>query len=148
MSPYRHLRLRYPYEVYLLVFSAVSSLPSAVGIQDSPNSISSQLSSFESRVWSISLLAGAIIALAGIFWPTKNAKSQITGLTLEQVGLVLCGFAALIYAFAIFMSVPMATAAVPLGLILGFAFASFAQANMIHSAVKSAVRTRAEKVRG
>lgn len=144
--PYRNIRLRYPFEVYLLALAAFTSAPGALGKpKTSPGAIESLLEPWQVRFWTVSLCLGAILALSGIFWSVKNAKSQMTGLILEQVGLIICGFAGVIYVICIWTEIGN-SGLVASGIVLGFAVAAFAQARMIHQAMSLAVSI--EKIRG
>jgi len=140
--PLRVIRVRYPYEIYLLCLCVITSLPSALGYAKGPNSIESQLPPWQVKIWTFSLLLGSITALVGIMWSQRNAKSQVTALLIEQLGLIVCGFAGLIYATSIILSIGMG-GLVPFGMVLGFSLASFAQAWMIHTALDRALALRA-----
>jgi hypothetical protein len=147
--PYRNIRLRYPYEVFLLIWCFLVAAPAALGMETS-GAAAQAMSPLEVRLWSISLAVGAAVALTGIFWSRGNAKSQMTGLTLEQVGLIIVGFGAAVYGVVI-MKVTGATATFALGIVWGFSTASFAQAFMLYKAMKrsvSAQKTYAKGVHG
>lgn len=140
--PLRSIRLRYPYEVYLLTLAMFSSVPASFGkARAAPGSVVAHMQPYQVRMWAISLSLGGLLALIGIFWPQKNAKAQATGLTLEQTGLVICGFAGLVYAWTIYATVGL-RGLVPMAFVLGFSAASFAQARMIHNAVERALKLR------
>jgi hypothetical protein len=137
--PYRNLRLRYPYEIFLLLWCILVGTPAALGVETSA-SASRQMNPLEIRLWSVSMVIGSILALTGIFWSRRNAKSQVTGLVLEEVGLILVGFAALVYAAVIFKSTGKAGLFAG-GIVAGFSTASFAQAYMLWRAVQRAAHS-------
>lgn len=135
--PYKSIRLRYPYEVFLLLWCLVVAAPAALGAKTS-GAAQQQMSALEIRLWSVSLMVGSALALAGIFWSRRNAKSQITGLLLEEVGLIIVGFGAAIYGIMIWKATGSG-ALFALGIVFGFSTASFAQAIMLYRSVQRAV---------
>jgi hypothetical protein len=144
--PYRNLRLRYPYEVFLLVWCIAVGIPAAFGVQTSA-AARKEMAPLEVRLWSISMVIGAVIALCGIFWGRRNAKSQMTGLILEEVGLIIVGFAALVYAIVIWKGTGPA-GLFAIGIVAGFATASFAQALMLYRAVQRAAASYQHLTKG
>ena len=128
MSPARRLNDRHPYEVYLLSLAFLSSLPTAAGITQPPNSISSQLPGWPARAWAVAVMIGAATALVGLAWKRPRwPLVSVTALGLEQVGVSILGAGCTVYAAAVLYT--GGTNALFAGsLTLAFGLASFAQA--------------------
>lgn len=118
MSPWRQPTLsgRHPFEVFLLTMCAVSGVPLAFGAPR-PGSINSQLPEALAVGWGITLALGSVTALAGIWW-----RNRVSGIILEQIGLVAVGWAAIIYGAAAVIFAGW-SAALPASLVLGFGVA-------------------------
>jgi len=139
---YRRLSDRHPYEIYLLVWVLVATLPAALGLTEVPGTIAHMLDPWAARVWAVGLTMGALIALIGLGWRRPPfPKLSVTGLVLEQVGLVTLGATTLFYTFA--AAINVGTGALPvLGVVLGVGTASFAQAAKIQRVLNLAERRR------
>lgn len=131
MSPARKLSDRHPFEIYLLSWSFIVSVPGAVGLVPVPSSVAGQLTGWPARVWMVLLALGSAVSLVGLAWhrPPFPLVSR-TGLGLERVGLVTVGWATVYYAAAIVNTV-MWAGLVPGGIVLAFGLACFAQARKI-----------------
>jgi len=129
-ATYVRISDRHPFELYLLVLSLMSSLPAAIGAAPAPASIRIQLDPGLARVWACSLALGALVALLGLAWKRPKVGLSITALLLEQVGLVITGVATIYYAI-VALSTIGASALTPVGTVLAFGLASFAQAEKI-----------------
>jgi hypothetical protein len=77
-------------------------------------------------IWGGMLLTGSVTALAGSHWRGDYAN----GLTIERVGLILCGTASLCYATIILSAFAMAGLLAG-GIIFGFGAASLTRATDI-----------------
>lgn len=88
---------RHPFQTFLLALCVVSGVPLVFG-ENTASSIAALLPHWMGASWGISLSLGAAIALAGSYWPRRN---YATALTLERVGLVIVGPAAVVYALVI-----------------------------------------------
>ena len=141
MSPMRRLSDRHPYEVYLLGWALAASVPAAFGVQPPPRSVVDQMPDWAARSWAITLMIGCIVALTGLSWRRPRAtRLSVTGLTLEQVGLVIVGCATVFYSAAALLGVGW-SALPPVGVVFAFGLASFAQAWKIERALR-AVRSK------
>jgi len=82
--------------------------------------------------WAGGIAVGALIAFAGIFWPRPKSptKLTVTGLLLEQVGLVISGVSCLFYVAAVLWVVGW-PGMFPCALPAGFAVANFILARRI-----------------
>lgn len=85
---------RHPFQTFLLALCVVSGIPLVAGL-DTSSSVAVLLPSWMAEMWGWSLVLGAAIALTGSYWPRR---SYATALTLERVGLVIVGPAAIVYA--------------------------------------------------
>jgi hypothetical protein len=96
MSPYRvdaRMSGRHPFEIYVLILCFLTALPILFGAPAVPGSIRDSLPPPVAFGWGLALLAGAALALFGIYF-----GERATGLICEQLGLALVAVACLIYA--------------------------------------------------
>lgn len=96
---------RHPFEIFMLALSLVSGVPVLLGVSPKPGSMNSLVDPFYVHAWSVALVLGSTMALVGVAWrrPKDPAKMTITGLSLEQVGLVMVAAATLFYAAVLAM---------------------------------------------
>lgn len=118
MSPWRQPLLsgRHPFEVFLLCMCAGSGIPLAFGAPR-PGSINDVLPEALAVGWGLALAIGSVVALTGIWW-----RNRVSGIILEQIGLVSVGWAAIIYGVAVVIFAGWA-AAFPATFVLGFGVA-------------------------
>lgn len=136
MSPARRLADRHPFEIYLLAWTFIVSAPASLGLVHVPGSVSEQLPEFAGRAWATGLAIGSATALIGLAWKRPTfPRLSVTGLLLEQVGLVAVGGSTVFYA-AVAMFVVGLSALVPAGIVLAFGFACLAQARKIRALLK------------
>jgi hypothetical protein len=90
---------RHPFQTFLLGLCVISGIPLAFG-ERTASSISALLPGWMAIGWGVSLSLGALVALVGSYWPRRN---YATALTLERIGLVIVGPAAVVYACVIFI---------------------------------------------
>lgn len=127
MSPVRKLSDRHPFEIYILAYALVASVPSALGFVQVPISIAQELPGWPARLWAAGLAVGSIVALIGLAWHRPPFPFvSVTGLGLEQVGLTIVGVSAVIYGVAALTSAG-APALVPASIVFAFGVACFAQ---------------------
>lgn len=88
---------RHPFQTFMLALCVISGIPLAFG-QETASSVQSLLPGFMAIGWGISLSLGAVVALVGSYWPREG---YATALTLERIGLLIVGPAALVYGFII-----------------------------------------------
>lgn len=134
MSPYRtdpQMAGRHPFEIFMLLLAAVTSIPSLLGAAPEPGSIEEALPGWASFSWQVALVIGSVMALVGIWW-----RERATGLILEQLGLALVGVAGVIYAFSVWSVVGVA-AAIPGGIILGFGIACIVRWRQIQRTINA-----------
>ena len=128
MSPVRRLSDRHPFEIYLLTWAFLVSLPGALGFDALPSSVGAQMPHLAARLWAVSLTVGALVALVGLAWRRPPFPLvSVTGLLLERIGLFIVGYAAAFYSVAVLFYVG-AQGLVPAGIVLGFGLACAAQA--------------------
>ena len=83
---------RHPFQVFMLMTSVVSSLPNLAG-EATAGSVEVLLPHVVVVGWGVTLLAGCVVALVGSYWRGSYAN----GLTMERVGCILAGSAAIVY---------------------------------------------------
>lgn len=86
---------RHPFELFTLGLCAFVGLPLLVG-EARPGSISALLPPWAGDVWGAMLVVGALVALLGIYW-----RNRVTGIVLEQIGLMSVGLGALFYTLVV-----------------------------------------------
>lgn len=135
--PYQPLSDRHPFEVYLLVWASVTSLPAALGLTPVSIVLREQAGQGVGRIWSCALALGCLIALLGLGWrrPVRGCLS-VTGLTLEQIGLITVAGSTIFYSAAALLRSGFSSLAV-VGVILGVGTASIAQAWKIQRVLKA-----------
>lgn len=102
-DPITHASTRHPFEVFLLVLSIVSGLPVMLG-NVTPGSVAEALSPWAQKAWGAGLTVGAVVCLLGVLMTRPNPRAvtvSVTGMVIEQVGLVMVGGACLVYAAAL-----------------------------------------------
>lgn len=120
-DPITHASTRHPFEVFLLILSIISGLPVALG-NVTPGSVSAALSPWAQRTWGAGLTLGAIVCLLGILMTRPNPRAvtvSITGMVIEQVGLVMVGGACMVYVAALIGYVGL-DALVPASIVLAY----------------------------
>lgn len=130
---------RHPYEYFLLPLAFISVCPSAFGVAPPPGSVTALLDPGLARFWAVTLLVGTGMAMIGLMWPRRRNRISINALALEQVGLVIAGFATLIYSVAAFAAVGW-SGLPPSLIVLAFGAANLVQAWKIN---KTFVRLKA-----
>ena len=112
--------VRYPPDpraLFTLLLCVFSGIP-LVFAHATPGTIEARLDPPWVVTWGIMLSGGALLTILGGVWQSVN------GIIIEQVGTVALGFACVMYATAIWITVQLA-GAVPIAIILGFGVASF-----------------------
>lgn len=94
---------RHPLIVFLLGLCVISGLGIGLGAP-APGSIEEQLPSVGVLVWALALGGGATTVLVGLALQA-NHQRLVVGVLLEQVGVVVLGFAAIIYSAAALVTV-------------------------------------------
>ena len=130
--PTNSLSTRHPHEVVLLGACLVTALPILAGVAPPPGSVTAAMTHASTLTWAGGIAVGALIAFAGIFWPRPKCptKLTVTGLLLEQVGLVISGVSCLFYVAAVLWVIGWA-GLFPCALPAGFAVANFILARRI-----------------
>lgn len=96
--------------------------PTMLGLVPMPGSLANSPRGY-AQVCATAVVVGCVISLIGLLW----TRSRLTGLTIEQVGLVSIGGGCTMYFVALF-SVPNWTAALPaMGLTAAFAVGAAVQ---------------------
>lgn len=90
LSPSRH-----PFQIFIMVLCALVGIPVLFG-DATPGSISETLPHGFRQAWALLLSIGATVTLIGGAW-----RNRVTGLLIEQVGLVSAGGATLVYGAAL-----------------------------------------------
>lgn len=90
---------RHPFELFTMALCAFVGLPLLAG-DARPGSINELLPDWAADIWGGMLVLGAITALVGIFW-----RNRVTGIVLEQVGLMAVGLGTLFYGVGVGLSV-------------------------------------------
>jgi hypothetical protein len=105
---------RHPFQTYLLTLAVVSAIPIMVG-HAPPASIEQTMPHWLATTWGIMLFGGSLLALVGSYWLGNYPNA----LTIERVGLLIVGAAALLYGMAIY-AVNGPTGFVAAGITVGF----------------------------
>lgn len=125
---------RHPFQTYMLTVCVISGIPLAAN-RPAARSIAETLPDWLAVTWGAVLVAGAITALTGSYWPRKG---YATALTIERVGLLLVGAAAFVYGVIIIGYV--GTAGSVAGLItLGFGAAALKRSHDIRKIFTRAI---------
>lgn len=112
--------VRYPPDpraLFTLLLCVVVGIP-LIFADATPGTIAAKLDPPWVVTWGIMLSGGSLLTILGALRQTVN------GIIIEQVGSVALGFACLMYATAIWITVQVA-GAVPIAIVLGFGVASF-----------------------
>lgn len=125
------LASREPFEISLLVFGVVVGAATLIDLIPPPPSIAAQTRVYGDIVWTVLLILGAALALAGIFAPRKKGVVKITPLILEQVGLVFVGGATFIYAVALIVTNGLDRSVYAAGLNMAFCVPALIQGRRI-----------------
>jgi hypothetical protein len=134
---------RHPFEIFLLALSIISGLPVLLGKAPAPGSINAVVDPLAARAWSVALTCGSALALLGVGWrvPKDPTKVSITGLSLEQVGLVTVASAATFYAVVVVIAAGV-SAAVPASIILAYAGSCWVRAWQLQGIIKGTRKAR------
>jgi hypothetical protein len=125
---------RHPFQTFLLALCVVSGIPLLLGAPPTA-SAAALLPPWVVTAWGASLAIGAGVAIAGSYWPKRN---YATALTLERIGLVVVGPAALLYG-AIIVIYAGAAGAVPASITTGFGVASLIRSHDLGKIVRRAI---------
>lgn len=112
--------VRYPPDpraLFVLLLCVASGVP-LIFADATPGTLEAKLDPPWVLAWGVMLSGGAFLAMLG------GLRQTVNGVITEQVGSVALGFACLMYATAIWITVSWA-GTVPIALILGFGAASF-----------------------
>lgn len=134
----RQMGNRNPFQVYLLAFALISSVPAAFGFTDPPPTVRNAIGMGAGRVWVVLLVIGSLVAIVGVIWPRHGILVSVNGLLLEQVGLVIVGCATVFYTSVALAAGGWSTLP-PLVTLLGFGAASFVQAWRIQRVIRSSL---------
>ena len=110
---------RSKFETLILLMCIGSGLPLMLGTRPAPTTLEAALHPAIVQVWGAFLVIGAMVALYGT-WIWKPAT---TGLIIEEVGLAIVGFPAVIYAFILIAQAGVDKAAVAFAFVFGFGIA-------------------------
>lgn len=93
---------RHPIAVFLLALCVFSSIPTFLGAAQPPGSLAATIPRERILIWAAMLTAGAVISLTGTYW-----RHRVTGLLIEQVGMLFVAVATLYYSGIIFFVVQL-----------------------------------------
>jgi hypothetical protein len=112
---------RHPFEIFMLALTLVTGAPVLLGVTPRPGSMNALVSSTYVHIWAGALVIGASLALIGVAWkrPKDPRLMSVTGLSLEQVGLVMVAAATLFYTAVLLLS-DTPGAGVAIGTILAY----------------------------
>ena len=88
---------RHPFQLFILTLCLITGVPVLVGNAPAPGSLEDAMPDFVFLGWNIALVAGSAVALVG----SMVQKNRVTGILLEQWGLVAVGMAAIVYGILI-----------------------------------------------
>jgi hypothetical protein len=114
---------RHPFQIYLLSLACFSGFIQLIGAAP-PDTLTRNLEPALVSIWSWMLVLGSSGALLGLFWPQS---AYATGLTIERIGLVATGVAAVIYGGFIIFALGIA------GMVAGSITAAFGLACCIRA---------------
>lgn len=133
---------RNPFELFILGFSLVTTLPLMWG-SPPPASTTALLGPFLVHVWAGILAVGCAVALVGVFWTGLRHvghwnPTAAGGLLIEGFGLVAVGVGDIIFAVAAF-GLSNSRGVVAGGIVLGFALACLWRSWLIKRWVRAVV---------
>lgn len=137
---------RNPFELFLLGLGLVSGLPLLWGAP-SPGSAAELLGPVLVHVWSYILVFGCVTALVGVWWTWWSwlgrwfphlCLRSVTGLLIEQVGLVAAGVGTTIYGVAL-VRLDTQGRSLAAGIAFGFGLACFWRAAQIQRWIRAAI---------
>lgn len=120
------------FEIYILFLCVLAGFPIFLG-GNKPNSITDLLPESFQLVWSICLVGGAVVALAGIFWPRRAV-----GLLLEQGAMSPLAVASIVYGILVLVNNGL-DAFIPAAIVGGFGIACVRRWFRIQGVIKVAV---------
>lgn len=124
---------RHPFQTYMLALSVITGLPLLFG-RIPAGSIEDYLPEPLALAWGASLFFGSSLALAGSYWRGNYANA----LTLERVGLLGAGSAAIAYAFVVAVTVPPLGGLTAGGIILGYGLSCIIRSRDIGKIIRRA----------
>lgn len=125
---------RHPFQTFLLALCVVSGIPLLFGEQPA-QSVETLLPAWIAMTWGWSLAGGALVALVGSYWPRSN---YATALTIERIGLIIVGPAALLYATVLMLYAGLA-ATVAAAITLGFGAACIKRGRDVGKIIQRAI---------
>lgn len=108
---------RHPFEIFMLILAAITSVPTLLGLATEPGTIEAALPPWAVFGWQVILAFGSVGSLVGIY-----LRNRATGLIIEQLGMAFVGVASLIYGVSAWV-VAGPPAGIPGGIIFGFGVA-------------------------
>lgn len=125
---------RHPFQTYMLILGVITGLPLLFGIV-AAGSMNATLSPLLAFAWGAMLFLGSATALAGSYW----MGTYDAALTIERIGLIAVGFAAVVYSCIILYAVGL-TGGISAGIVLGFGLASLRRAFDIGQVIRHAIK--------
>lgn len=123
------------FELVFLVVAVLVGLPVALGAVPAPQTTASFLQPGLLAVWGWMLLVGAGIALLGLLW----AGRVVSGLVIEQVGLIVLAGAVALYVAGAAVNVQLA-AAVPIAIVGAFGLACALRSVQLRQEIRDLVK--------
>lgn len=123
------------FELMVLLMGGLVAIPLVAGALPAPSSTASFLPPHLLDIWAWMLLIGAALGAAGLLWFGR----KVTGLVLEQVGLIMFAGAVLLYVTGLVSRVTWG-AAIPTALVLGFGAACLIRTVQLRDEIRELVR--------
>lgn len=116
-----------PFEIFLMLVGILYGTqiviePLIPGVRINPQTVAGQLTPPSAYVWAVALLVGGVLTLVGLGW-----RNRVTGIVLEQIGLVTVGSACVFYVVAIILLFGFDVGAFPGAITTAFGLACFAR---------------------
>lgn len=140
---------RHPFELFVLFLGLVVGAPLLFGAP-TPGSTTEALGPVLVRIWAWLLVGGCLLALTGAWWTwwawlgrwmPHWRPSVLSGLLIEQVGLIATGVGTLVYTVGVF-DAGGRRAAITAALLGGWGLACFWRARQIRRWVRATERAQ------
>lgn len=130
---------RHPFQTYLLFLCAISGIPLAFGVKTA-GSVEALLPEWAALTWGLCLAGGSVLGLTGSYWPKRH---YATALTVERIGLLIVGPAALLYSVLIAIYIGF-SGTVTVLIVAAFGFSALLRAHDIGLIIVRAIESNDE----
>ncbi len=125
---------RHPFELLVLFAMLITAIPTVLGVEPTPGSISATLPLWLAYGWACVLAVGCFTALVGVFMRNRGI-----GLIIEQLGLAPVGIAGIIYSACILVASLLPGALITAGIFFSFGVACLIRWRQLQQILDDAV---------